>query len=495
MILSFERVSDYIYAKRKLLITLVAAFSLLTYLAASSRFYQIGFPLDDAWIHQTYARNLALHGEWSFVPGQPSAGSTSPMWTGLLAPGYWLGISPFFWTFFLGWLMLTMLGLTGMRFSRRIFPFHPICEVAAGLILVTEWHLVWAAASGMETLLFALLILLVLDGLLSEKPSWLVEGLLVGASIWIRPDGVTLAGPVLFIIFLRQPSWKTRLGAGLKLLAGMLALAIPYLFFNVALSGAWWPNTFFAKQAEYAVYRQMPIFVRFVQEAGLMLIGVGAILLPGLPILLLRSIRRRDWEILACMIWLVGFVFIYAFRLPVTYQHGRYIIPAMPVYFLLAFFGMISWFKVREPAFRRRIIGRVWVVSCGAVLWGFLILGARTYAKDVALIDSEMVVTSRWISENTEPDAVIAAHDIGALGFFGNRSILDLAGLVTPEVIPFIRDESRIAVFMDEYGADHLMSFPGWYPELIKLGSPLYCTEGNISPTQGGENMCVYRWR
>ncbi len=38
-----------------------------------------GFPLDDAWIHQVYARNLALHGQWAFVLGQPSAGSTSPL--------------------------------------------------------------------------------------------------------------------------------------------------------------------------------------------------------------------------------------------------------------------------------------------------------------------------------------------------------------------------------------------------------------------------------
>ena len=38
-----------------------------------------GFPLDDSWIHQTYARNLAQTGQWAFVPGVPSAASTSFM--------------------------------------------------------------------------------------------------------------------------------------------------------------------------------------------------------------------------------------------------------------------------------------------------------------------------------------------------------------------------------------------------------------------------------
>ncbi len=49
-----------------------------------------GFPLDDAWIHQVYARNLAQRGEFAFTPGEPSAGSTSPLWTIALSVGYLL---------------------------------------------------------------------------------------------------------------------------------------------------------------------------------------------------------------------------------------------------------------------------------------------------------------------------------------------------------------------------------------------------------------------
>ena len=72
------------------------------YLFASAFIYHIGFPLDDSWIHQTYARNLALYGQWAFQLGHPYAGSTAPLWTFLLAIGFWLGLAPYFWTYLLG---------------------------------------------------------------------------------------------------------------------------------------------------------------------------------------------------------------------------------------------------------------------------------------------------------------------------------------------------------------------------------------------------------
>ena len=62
----------------------------------------IGFPLDDGWIHQTYARNIAQRGEFSFVPGVPSAGSTAPLWSLALALGQAVRAEPRFWSYALG---------------------------------------------------------------------------------------------------------------------------------------------------------------------------------------------------------------------------------------------------------------------------------------------------------------------------------------------------------------------------------------------------------
>ena len=93
-----------------------------------------------------------------------------------------------------------------------------------------------------------------------------------------------------------------------------------------------------------------------------------------------------------------------------------------------------------------------------------------------------------WVAENTEPDAIIAAHDIGALGYFGNRKLIDLAGLVSPEVIPFIRDEGQIAAYLNEQEADYLVTFPGWYSEVgAIIRADLSKPGGLQSHARGGE--------
>ena len=38
--------------------------------------------------------------------------------------------------------------------------------------------------------------------------NWWVLGLLTGLSVWLRPDGITLAGPVLLSILTNESSWR-----------------------------------------------------------------------------------------------------------------------------------------------------------------------------------------------------------------------------------------------------------------------------------------------
>ena len=45
-----------------------------SFVVDGTRFYVL---FDDAMISMRYARNLAQTGQWAFVPGQPSAASTS----------------------------------------------------------------------------------------------------------------------------------------------------------------------------------------------------------------------------------------------------------------------------------------------------------------------------------------------------------------------------------------------------------------------------------
>ncbi len=162
------------------------------YLGLSQRLSGPGFPLDDAWIHQTYARNLVLTGGWSYSGGQASAGSTSPLWTVLLSAGYLLRTSPIAWAVGLGVLCLFVTAWVGDKiWIKRSGDGKYTRLPLFAILLATEWHLVWAAISGMETILFILLIMCFAWLTLKSPKNWLMVGGVIGISVWVRPDGLT----------------------------------------------------------------------------------------------------------------------------------------------------------------------------------------------------------------------------------------------------------------------------------------------------------------
>lgn len=487
-----RRSSTFLNSKQIFLLGLLAALALGVYIALSASHSGLGFPLDDAWIHQTYARNLALGGEWAFNPGEPSAGATSPLWVLLLAPGYWIGAAPFVWTFLLGWLTLWAIGWLAAVAFAQLAPKQVRFAQWVGALLILEYHLVWAAASGMETALFAALCLGAVVAGLKEKSSPWLPGLLIGAAAWIRPEGITLLAPLVIGIWTRKE--KNRKESLIGLFGGFLVLFLPYLAFNRAISGAWWPNTFYAKQAEYATLLQQPIWSRLAQLWVLPLIGVGLFLLPGFIAKINFDFKTKTWAHLAWAVWVLGFPALFALRLPVTYQHGRYAMPVIPIFVVLATAGLAAALSgERKRTKLQRRLGLAWSSAVGMAAIAFYALGAQAYWHDVEFINTEMVTTAKWIEANTETDALIGAHDIGALGYFSKRRILDMAGLVSPEVIPFLRNEARLADELYAWGADYLVTFPGWYPLLSSQAELLHQTDGS-GPSQGGENMAVYRW-
>jgi hypothetical protein len=127
----------------------------------------------------------------------------------------------------------------------------------------------------------------------------------------------------------------------------------------------------------------------------------------------------------------------------------------------------------------------------------FLLLGGRAFATDVCVIQCEMVDVALWLRANTPPGSLIAAHDIGAIGYWSGRPLIDLAGLVTPEVVPILRDEEQLLTYLVERGAAYVVTFPSWYPswgndERLAVA---YQTDCLVTRAQGGDNMAVYQVR
>ncbi len=516
-------------------IGLVAALGVIVYVIASIRLDEAGFPLDDSWIHQTYGRNLAQRGEWAFVPGEPSAASTSPLFTVLLAVGYTLGVPFFWWVFALGAFGLALTGWAGRRVSLIMFPDLPQVGLWTGLALVMTWHLVWAASSGMETILFCALSLVVvrlgfreLRGTesVSSKREAFGRGALLGfagaALTLTRPEGVGLVGLTGLFVLLAWPYGPGQDGRRLYVAwaggvaLGWLAGVVPYLALNYSISKTFWPDTVSAKQAEHVyIHQHWSLVERYARLLLPLVAGSLVMLLPGVVVGVYWFVRRARVErrtvlLLLPAAWAVADLTVYALRLPANYQHGRYVIPILPHLLLYGVGGTLAivWAGRRRPALR--VLSRSLALSAVLITLGFWVIGAQQYARDVRIINTEMVVTAKWVAANLPPDDLLAVHDIGAVGYYAPRPILDLAGLVSPEVVPIIRDHDALMALMCERDVRYMMVLSNQrpaQPDDPRLGTvweydldlrrevvkPLFRTNAPYSVEAGGGNMAVYQ--
>jgi hypothetical protein len=325
-----------------------------------------------------------------------------------------------------------------------------------------------------------------------------VLGLLAGLLTLTRPEGVVLAGLIGLGMAFDFTHHATRITCHVLRVAcyiGAFALVmLPYLAFNWMVSGALFPNTFYAKAAEYAIlFERAPFILRWLELLWIPFIGAQVLLVPGLMYIVVKLVMQRNWRALIPFAWIVLLPALYAARLPVAYQHGRYEMPVIPFIIVYGVWGTVALFE----RINSWVIRTAWKISIVLTLIVFWLLGALQYATDVAIIDCEMVQTARWIAANAPTDATIAAHDIGALGYYHNRPFIDLAGLVSPEVIPFIRDENRLRDYLLARNAMFVIVFPDWYATLTSDPRfvPVFQTDCAVTREAGEKNMVVYEIR
>lgn len=483
-----------------------------------------GFALDDSWIHQVYARNLAQLGEWSFLAGVPSAASTSPLFTVVLSLGYRLGVSYEVWTPLLGILALWVNGVIAVRMTARLVPGRSLLAALVGVLMVFAWHLIWAASSGMETMMFTmwtsiLLFLayresgfqlgaapLAVDG--SKKALFqraLTFGICSGLTVLARPEGAVLVALVGFFLLILRPqrSWLDFIGWSVVAVLSFLVVMAPYLLLNLRLTGGLLPDTAAAKQAQLAFrIAEMTLLQRIWMMTWPLLAGAQFLLVPGVIYFLasmiacIRVNRTMLWAILP-LTFSVVLIVLYAARLPSPIQHARYVIPALPPIIVGGILGTV-WMAEQG---RRRLVTRVLTrtLAISAAL-GFLVfglwVGPNEFRKDVSAINEEMVASAFWIDENIPRDQLLATHDIGAIGFFTPRPLIDVAGLISPEIVPFIDDGERLWDYLEERGVQYLMALPDQVPGddiTDPRLCPVFTTGGQTAKSIGYPNMTVYK--
>jgi arabinofuranosyltransferase len=483
-----------------------------------------GVPLDDAWIHFQFARNLARGDGLSFNPGQPASGSTSPLWTLLLAAVYLVG-----GRFPVAGQALSAVGYLAMlaatyALGKRLTGCHWTAWLA-GMVVGLNGRMVWAGLSALEVCLFAALSLLAIGAHLSgrrQRRYRLRTAALFGLAALSRPEGY-----LLFALAVADRTWGylsqhetrdtrhvLRIACSVSLFAAIVA---PYLIFSLATSGHLLPNTYHAK----AAFSLLPDreFRDFLSVGAVYLILDNPLLLPFFLLGLILLTRHAP----LLSMWCVGLPLAYAFMRASLYQHGRYLMVLVPCNAVVAVWGLLEMQKVAQrrgwlhsaalPAPkghppRVRGVLRGGQKSALAILASLLIVAgtawrlpemADQYAKNVDDINRLHVALGHWIEQNTAPGDILALNDIGAIAYISEREVVDLAGLVTPEITPALRapgQTQQLVDFLARRDVDYVIIFPNWFPGLAARDDVLQevhrVTLENRTIT-GGETMVVYQ--
>ena len=429
-------------------------------LAAALMWPLRGYLTDDTFIHLQYARHLAGGQGLVFNAGERTYGCTSPLWVALIADGMALHLSGLVVAKTLGILATLWSVVLFMQLMRRNLRTPALRAAATVAWAGHAWMLRWST-SGMET---PLAVALVLAGFVAytEGQQWGARPVRTGA-LWAlaaltRPEAVLLL--LLWGIFLIVDT-DSRPGLR-RLVFGALPPVVIYgawLLFARAYFGTFWPETLSAKAAGGTglayhledLWRQVRIVG--ASDGTLAALLVAALLFGG----------RRMWPVhltaqrLLPWVWVVAVPMLYVARgVPVL---SRYLLPLLPVLAWLAWRALESWCLGSEGGPRRA--ARATVVGglvAALVLAQNLVVYRTTVLPQVTSLSAGMraslIPWGRWFGEHAPRGTVIATPDIGAIGFYSHHRVLDLGGLVTPQMVPLLeRDPPEDVVSHFEFGS------------------------------------------
>lgn len=442
----------------------VAALSFLAYagLSASAGRGPL-MPLDDAYIHFQYARQLAAGQPYVYNPGlPPTSGATSFTYPYLLAGGYLLGFineNLALWAAGIGALMLALSAWCIVRIGLSLGA-SPLVAGVVGVGFALSGAAGWHAASGMETLLTCACLLWLLLAMLRGR----VGTVLIAASCCalVRPEGAVAAGLAVLIlaaerVFMthRARSLPAVLGVIRRELRWFMLLLLPVLavgiqpLVNRLITGSSVASGSAAKSLfglipfdlPYVLGRIVSGFTRFFTEladpAGyLWYVGPFLAVLAVIGMVALWRANQRGF------VWLAGTVALTMLAistLDTAFWHfKRYQMPLITLIWALLPLGITALEKlIRQLGLRR--LGTGMAVAC---LLLTVVLSQRflsAYAANIGYVAAQPRAMADWLAENTPQDAVVAVHDVGAMRYFGGRTTLDIVGLTTPGAADYWR--------------------------------------------------------
>lgn len=502
-----------------------------------------GVPLDDAFIHFQFSRNLAEGNGFSFNPDEPTPGSTSPAWTLLITVFYVFLHNHLLITKILSGIFYILTAIVTYFLGNVILKSKKMAVLSALFVLISG-RFAWSALSAMEVTLFSFLLVLVLF-MHYKKRSISLQALLLGIASTVRPEAYLLS-IFFFLIESFKSAGKFRRCRNHMVFLNLIfsgfiygIVILPYLLFSYHTSGEILPNTFRAQSLiSGAFFSRLKIGILYILRYSYLILIDNPFLALFVPLGILNLLKdnlKRNKDLLLTTI-AIGFPIVASITAPNLRHHGRYTIPFIPIYTIIGLYqlqklrkklkpssfylvtfislsiGSIVVFTLSRDLFVPSLIsGIIWIILESIFLAVILIIiplligkhfsifsyfedkpfhllfsisipllilplltWADTYAWNVKNINDMHVEIGKWVDLNIEEDALLAINDIGAISYLSERKIIDLVGLVSPDVLKVTEGlakterDSPLWIYINDKKADYLIILPCWYPEMQK---------------------------
>ncbi len=404
-----------------------------------------GSSYDDAYITYRYAYRLATGAGFNFNSGETLLGTTAPGYAlllgllGLLHPQSIPAMS--------GWingLSLLAIDLAILLYSAR--RGHLLAGFISALIF-TICPLVLNTFGG-EMLPVVALILWAF--VVYAQDRWVLAGVLCGLATFVRGDAglaILLLG-FHYLVTHRKIPWA--------LSGGFAATLIGWVGYSWVRYGSPLPNTLAVKIAQGqsghwgtflgGLIDLLRMTFSLINRVDLIRHPIWAVVaffaLSGIVVIL-----KRARYCLLPITWIILHALAYEV-MQVAFYHW-YALPSALGLAILCGYGAAGWLSrlsgrgaQNKGKYWHRMIDGLSSVSIGAMLVLLLYLWAVLLANRRLAIQQSSAYPEigRWLARSSAIQATIGAVEIGEIGFFSDRTIIDPMGLVTDGAITHIKD-------------------------------------------------------
>jgi len=495
--------------------------TLLALLYAGSEWWYLaggfGFTSDDAWVRAVIARNLASGEGLCFNPGTPTAGAAGSSWIAALALGGLASGNYVAAAKVIGMICIALAAWFAWCVSLDLVSDWRFAFLA-GLIVVASPMMISQGLGGTEAAWATLWLMAAIHW---QAASWdgsnrlrALSAVAIGLAALSRPELLLLLPLALLdrwvITLKRDPAGKRLAGITRSLpeLVGAAAVVAPFVVYNLRAHGPWW-------QQPALALRPPSLYAWGVGTARLLwvenpLVALAALI--GLAVALLFALRQRAG---------------YPSLLPVLAPTTLLVTPPLlwpraaasnaaftstcllPIIAVLAAAGLFlahrslrQWSTSGAQQTRRLVFSGSIAIACTA-LFGFFLWqhqGAwQRHGGQVKKVTNLQGYLGRWAADHLPWDASIASREVGAIGFFSRRRMVDLGAAVSPEALAYLRrpgsPDTNLLEYLEKARPSHLAIRPSDFPDLAQRADFLSpaVTVAVTDPITGGETtMALY---